>query len=76
MKTKKAAKQKEFLDLSTKEKALLIFKKYGDDIPIDQLIEELYLYQKIGKGLQDVRAGRVIDHDEVFRELLGEDEEA
>lgn len=52
----------------------MIFRKYGDNISLDQVIEELYLYKKIEEGLSDVRDGRVIDHDELFRELLGDDE--
>jgi hypothetical protein len=72
MKTLKPKKQKEFLELSTKEMALQIFKKHGDDISIDHLIDELYLYEKIAESLKDPR---VIDHEEVFRELLGKDEQ-
>ena len=30
----------------------------------------VYLRQKIQRGLDDVEAGRVIDHEEVFAELL------
>ena len=74
MKTQKARKTTDLQELSTMQKAMLIFKKYGDDVPIDQLIEELYLFKNIEEGLNDIREGRIFDNDEVFRELLEENE--
>jgi predicted transcriptional regulator len=43
-----------------------------DTATFDDLMYELYVRQKIEAGLKDAAEGRVLSHEEVVRELLGE----
>ncbi len=45
----------------------------ADGLPEDatwsEVLYRIVIRQKIEEGLEDIRAGRVVSHDEVFREL-------
>ena len=51
----------------------------ADGLPEDatwsEVLYRIGIRQKIEEGLEDIRAGRVIPHDEVFRELEEDDDE-
>ena len=51
----------------------------ADGLPEDatwsKVLYRIVIRQKIEEGLEDIRAGRVIPHDEVFRELEEDDDE-
>ncbi len=49
-------------------------KKLIDHLPDwDDVIYEIYVKQKIEAGLQAVRDGRTIPHEEIEREFLGDE---
>jgi predicted transcriptional regulator len=39
----------------------------------DEVLQQVFVRQKIDSGLKDEEAGRTIDHDEVFREFSNDD---
>ena len=43
-----------------------------EDVSVDQVIDELYLLEKIETGLREADAGDVISHDDVKRQFLGD----
>ncbi len=45
-----------------------------DDVTWSEALYRIVMRQKIEEGLEDMRAGRVIPHDEVFRELEASDD--
>lgn len=47
---------------------------WPDDPTQNDAVNLITLHQKIAEGLDDIRAGRVVSHDEVFRELKEDDE--
>ncbi len=46
-----------------------------EDATWSEVLYRIVVRQKIEEGLDDIRAGRVVPHDEVFRELEEDDEE-
>jgi predicted transcriptional regulator len=54
-------------------------KELADGLPEDatwsEVLYRIVVRQKIEEGLDDIRAGRVVPHDEVFRELEEDDDE-
>ncbi len=52
----------------TKKQVLEILKDLPDEVDIDDIIYRLYLSQKLGAAEKDVREGRVMSHEDVFRE--------
>ncbi|MFZ3040539.1 MAG: hypothetical protein WA108_01915 [Thiobacillus sp.] len=57
---------------SVKEMARVLIERLPDTATFDDLMYELYVRQKIEAGLKDAADGRVLSHEEVVRELLGE----
>jgi predicted transcriptional regulator len=45
-----------------------------DDCSWEDVMYQLYVRREIDAGLRDIAEGRVVDHDEVFRELLGDED--
>ncbi|MBC8114293.1 MAG: hypothetical protein H7062_07950, partial [Candidatus Saccharimonas sp.] len=49
----------------------------ADGLPEDatwsEVLYRIVIRQKIEEGLEDIRAGRVVSHEEVFRELEEDD---
>ena len=46
-----------------------------EDATWSEVLYRIVVRQKIEEGLDDIRAGRVVPHDEVFRELEEHDDE-
>ena len=46
-----------------------------DDASWSEVLYRIVIRQKIEEGLEDMRAGRVVPHDDVFRELAEDDDE-
>lgn len=57
---------------SVKEMARALIERLPDTATFDDLMYALYVRQKIEAGLKDAADGRVLSHEEVVRELLGE----
>ena len=55
-----------------KEMARALIERLPDTATFDDLMYALYVRQKIEAGLKDAADGRVLSHEEVVRELLGE----
>lgn len=49
---------------SAKERARAIVDAQPDDASIDEIVRELAFERMVERGLADVRAGRVVEHDE------------
>lgn len=60
--------------MTTKQKILKAIQTMRDDVSVDQVIDSLYLLQKVERGVQQADQGDVIDHDEFMNELLDDDE--
>lgn len=61
--------------VTTKQQILSNFDSLPDNCSIAEAIDHLYLLQKIHKGLKDADDGKLMDHDEFFDQIEGEDEE-
>jgi predicted transcriptional regulator len=57
---------------SVKEMARVLIERLPDTATFDDLMYELYVRQKIEAGLKDAAEGHVLSHEEVVRELLGD----
>lgn len=55
--------------MKTKETVRELLDRLPDDCTLDDVLYHLYVIQTVGRGLDDVDAGRIIPHDEVSREL-------
>ncbi len=60
--------------MTEKEKVLALFERMPDDIPMYLVRYRLDLLKAVEEGLEDIRQGRWVDHDELFDELLKDDE--
>ena len=54
---------------STKEQLRELIEHLPDDCTLEDVQYHLYVQQKVGRGLEDVRAGRVLSQDEVERPM-------
>ena len=54
---------------STKEQLRELIERLPDDCTVEDVQYHLYVQQKVERGLTDVRAGRVLSHDEVERRM-------
>jgi len=57
---------------SLKEMAHELIDHVPDTATFDDLMYELYVRQKIEAGLKDAAEGRVLSHEEIVRDLLGD----
>ena len=63
-------KETEVEKLPAPKKAVLrMLKNLKDNATYQDIMYELYVLEKIERGLEDVRKGRVIPHDEVKKRL-------
>jgi predicted transcriptional regulator len=62
-------------DLTTKEKIVDVVQRMPEDATIDDAIYRLHLLKAVAEGLRDIEEGRLHDHDQVFNELLKDDEQ-
>lgn len=58
------------MSASVKDEMRDLVEQLPDECTWDDVIYRVYVRQKIAAGLSDVAAGRVVDHEEVFAELL------
>jgi len=56
---------------SAKKSAQEILDQLPEDADWDRIMYELYVKQKIERGLKAAADGRIISHEEVKRQLLG-----
>ena len=54
---------------SAKQQALEAIENLPDDVPMDEIVYRLYVLTKARDGIRDVEAGRVIDSEELAREI-------
>ena len=52
-----------------KEQILATVNQFPDDVPLEDFIEKLIVIQKIDKGLNDIKDGRVYSHEEAKKKL-------
>ena len=55
--------------IAVKESAKQVLESLSDQCTWDDLMYELYVRQKIDRGLEDVHHGRVVSHEEVCRAM-------
>jgi hypothetical protein len=55
-----------------KEEAIQIIKSLPDNCSLDDIIYELYIKKKIEIGLEAIKVGRVIYHEDVKRKFCKE----
>jgi len=55
---------------TVKENAKILINSLPDNSTWDDIMYEIYMKQKIEKGLNDIKTGKVISHNEVKR-ILG-----
>jgi len=53
-----------------KEEAMEAIKSLDDNATWDDLAYTLYVRQKVYEGREDIRAGRVISHEDIKKEFL------
>ncbi len=58
--------------MTTKQKILRMIEKLPENVSYDRVLYHVHTMKKIEIGLQQAERGEVIDHDELFAELLGE----
>ena len=54
---------------STKEQLRELIERLPDDCTVKNVQYRLYVQQKVERGLEDVRAGQVLNHEEVERQM-------
>ncbi len=59
--------------MTTKEMAISVIQKLGDDVSLDDVIDRLYLLRKIELGIVQADEGDVMEHDQFMDELEAED---
>ncbi len=53
-------------DASAKQLALRAVEQLPDDATFEDAMERLYLLEKIERGREDVREGRVVSHEDIL----------
>jgi len=56
--------------VSAKEAIIEMIKKFPDEATVGDILDELYVRQKIEKGLQQLGAGQGIPHEEAVRRFV------
>ena len=54
---------------SVKDAVIDAIRQMPDDTTVEDILEALYVRQKIDAGLRDVAEGRVMSHDEAMKRL-------
>ncbi len=55
--------------MTAKEKALKVIESLPESVSFEEILEELYVQDKIEQGLADEKAGRVISHEDAKQRL-------
>jgi predicted transcriptional regulator len=58
--------------MTVKEQVQELALKLPEDADWDQVMYQLYVREKIARGLKDAKAGRVVSHEEIKRRFLGQ----
>ena len=56
---------------TTKDRVLDAVKQLPADATVEQAMERLYFIAKLEEGLRQADAGKLVNHDDVKRRLLG-----
>ena len=56
---------------TTKDRLLDAVKQLPADATVEQAMERLYFIAKVEEGLRQADAGKLVNHDDVKRRLLG-----
>jgi len=56
---------------TTKDRMLEAVRQLPADATVEQAMERLYFLAKVEEGIRQADAGRVADHDDVKRRVLG-----
>jgi predicted transcriptional regulator len=56
-------------EATTKQEIIEMIKRMPDDASLEDILYELYVRSEIQAGLEDVRAGRTVSHEEVMQEI-------
>src|SRR6266851_1045401 len=62
--------------MTPKQNVLRFVATLPDDVTYDRIMYHVDVMRAIEQGEADIKRGAVIDHDELFNELLGEDVES
>jgi len=54
---------------AVKKEVLKMIERMPDDASIEDIMYELYVRAQVEAGLEDIRAGRTVPHDEVMLEF-------
>ena len=54
---------------SAKQATLQLVERLDDDVSFEDIIYELYVLEKIQRGMKDAEAGRVVSHAEAKERL-------
>jgi predicted transcriptional regulator len=54
---------------NAKRATIEMLERLPEDVSLDEIMYELYFCQQVEAGLEDVKAGRTIPHEQVMREL-------
>jgi predicted transcriptional regulator len=55
--------------LSAKQATLRLVERMEDDVTFEDIIYELYVLEKIQRGMKDAEEGRVVSHEEAKQRL-------
>lgn len=61
------------VDMTSKQKALAVINSLGDNVSLDDVIDQLYRLRKIELGMAQADARDVMEHEEFMVELERED---
>jgi hypothetical protein len=59
--------------MTNKEKIQRMLEKLPDDVSYDRMIYHLEVMRQLEESIEQAERGEVIDHDQLFEELLAED---
>ena len=54
---------------SVKQNAIKVIEQLPDESTFEDIMEQLLFMQKVEEGLEDIRQGRVISHEDVKKRL-------
>lgn len=55
--------------LSAKQATLRLLERLADDVTFEDIIYELYVLEKIRRGMKDAEEGRLVSHEEARQRL-------
>ena len=55
--------------MTDRDAVIDIIKRLPEDCSVRDMMYELYVYERITAGLADIRAGRVVPHEQVMQEV-------